>query len=472
MKEIVNENSRERGITLIALIITIIILLILVAVTLGVLNGTNLLGNSKKAREAHIIGEEKEAIALSWNSGAVEYSGDVSKITKEDLEKELKNLGKDATVEDDVKNEKPVFKITFNKTGHIYTLDRYGNITGPTNTTPDPTPSKDSSITLDMVASDITSTTITVTVTPSGNGMADNPEYTYYLGGTEKTTISDKTYQYTGLTQGQEYTLKVSTKDKNGNVVEKTIAVTTNKEETSAHEIQVGDTILYTPPSGKSYLSPINHIGSYSPKQLFNSENMFINTWKVWKIDKANNKIEIISESQPSTKLYLKDVQANCFIQGPKIMNEICSELYTDTTLGISARSMDQLDIEEAIAKQQCLKRGTYAWTEYINSLSYYNDYGTTVDVNTSIYIHHKYFCVPNIYNKDDMASTQEGDEDLRPSSSYSCSGTSSTTKTRVTKKNYYCSDKDKILNSLGEIRYNILMPRGTSWLASRCRFI
>ena len=59
------QKLEEKGITLIALVVTIIILLILAGVTIAFSSGENgLIGKAREARKAQIIGETKEAIGL------------------------------------------------------------------------------------------------------------------------------------------------------------------------------------------------------------------------------------------------------------------------------------------------------------------------------------------------------------------------------------------------------------------------
>lgn len=54
---------KNKGITMIALIVTIVVLLILAGITIGTLTGENgLIGNSKEAKEQTEIANEKEII--------------------------------------------------------------------------------------------------------------------------------------------------------------------------------------------------------------------------------------------------------------------------------------------------------------------------------------------------------------------------------------------------------------------------
>ena len=77
------QSLKEKGITLIALVVTVIILLILVGVTLTFALGENgIIGVAKKARKEQIIGETKEAIGLEITEAYTEAT-----LRKEELEK-------------------------------------------------------------------------------------------------------------------------------------------------------------------------------------------------------------------------------------------------------------------------------------------------------------------------------------------------------------------------------------------------
>lgn len=74
----------KKGITLIALVITIIVLLILAGITIATLTGDNgILKQADKAKTETTMGEEKEAIGLAYNGAKTEKLGGV--ITAGDL---------------------------------------------------------------------------------------------------------------------------------------------------------------------------------------------------------------------------------------------------------------------------------------------------------------------------------------------------------------------------------------------------
>ena len=75
MKQI-SIKGREKGITLIALVITIIILLILASVTIATLTGDNgILLNAIKAKEETEIANEKEQIGIASASSIADNKG-------------------------------------------------------------------------------------------------------------------------------------------------------------------------------------------------------------------------------------------------------------------------------------------------------------------------------------------------------------------------------------------------------------
>lgn len=112
-------NKKEKGITLIALIITIIVLLVLAASTIGILTNQGILSRVSSARDTQVIEQEKEAIKLGYN----EYQIAKHEKAAENPELKVENA--------DVKGSeaKGGWTITFtNTTGNVYTLDENGNI--------------------------------------------------------------------------------------------------------------------------------------------------------------------------------------------------------------------------------------------------------------------------------------------------------------------------------------------------------
>ena len=121
-----DKNMRNKGITLIALVITIIVLLILAAVSIATLTGQNgILTRATDSKTQTEIAEEKEAINLAY-SGAVAEKRGTGDITASDLNREFGTNGTNATATDGTNGE---ITVTFDPpSNRVYTIDSNGNI--------------------------------------------------------------------------------------------------------------------------------------------------------------------------------------------------------------------------------------------------------------------------------------------------------------------------------------------------------
>ena len=126
MRKRLKKWEKEKGITLIALVITIIVLLILAAVSIATLTGENgILTQATKAGEDTKNATEKEQIELACVAVMGENRGE---ITKEQLETELKKYDNGITVTEDGEN----FKVTY-PNENVYTVKKDGTIEKATN---------------------------------------------------------------------------------------------------------------------------------------------------------------------------------------------------------------------------------------------------------------------------------------------------------------------------------------------------
>ena len=113
-----NKNENVRGITLIALVITIIVLLILAGVSIAMLTGENgVLTKANESKDETKISEEKEQINLSYSSGMLDSEGEY--VDAKNMEDELKELsGLDGIKVTD--NGDGSLTVYFPDTGHYY----------------------------------------------------------------------------------------------------------------------------------------------------------------------------------------------------------------------------------------------------------------------------------------------------------------------------------------------------------------
>ena len=118
--------KREKGITLIALVVTIVVLIILAGVSISMLTGENgIVNRASEAKEENEISTEKEMVTLSYNACRTQnnYEGIV---TRDKMQEELDNLAGEGktTVEADGEN----LVIEFTDSKRVYTINQNGEI--------------------------------------------------------------------------------------------------------------------------------------------------------------------------------------------------------------------------------------------------------------------------------------------------------------------------------------------------------
>ncbi len=117
------KRNKEKGITLIALVITIIVLLILAGVTIAALSGQNgILSNATKSKEANEKGNELDLVKLATSASLIDSQG--QPITLSDLQNNLNKQNSNATASQDGEG----FIVKFNDSGREYKVDQYGKV--------------------------------------------------------------------------------------------------------------------------------------------------------------------------------------------------------------------------------------------------------------------------------------------------------------------------------------------------------
>ena len=94
------------------------------------------------------------------------------------------------------------------------------------------------------------SVTLNVTASDGQSGLADTETYAYYLGDVQQVTNTTKSHNYTGLNAQTQYTLKVVVKDRAGKTTEKSTTITTNAVPTVATTLKAGDYVYYLDGTG------------------------------------------------------------------------------------------------------------------------------------------------------------------------------------------------------------------------------
>ena len=332
------KTKEMKGITLIALVITIVVLMILAGVSINTVLGDD--GIIKKAKEAAETTKRASA-EEEMNRLVLEYQ-----LAKNDetLESFLQEKVTEGRIDGVTDNGDGTITITKKVEGKDYTITVKKPVA--------PTPSvKVGAI---RVVSDSTGagsslgeastrkgTTLYIMIesTISGGTTTVSPEVPYAVteNGTYKFTV-------TGTVDGTAYTKEVS--------------VTVNQFKNSILEdinIKIGDSVNYTYDSAGSYSLSSTYSGYSSNQTIAQTTGV---TWKVLNVDKENDTVDIISTNPTSSTVYFKGILG--YNNGPYFMNEICKAQYSNKTLGVNARSINLLDMEKHLTPTGITNRNAY----------------------------------------------------------------------------------------------------------------
>ena len=332
------KTKEMKGITLIALVITIVVLMILAGVSINTVLGDD--GIIKKAKEAAETTKRASA-EEEMNRLVLEYQ-----LAKNDetLESFLQEKVTEGRIDGVTDNGDGTITITKKVEGKDYTITVKKPVA--------PTPSvKVGAI---RVVSDSTGagsslgeastrkgTTLYIMIesTISGGTTTVSPEVPYAVteNGTYKFTV-------TGTVDGTAYTKEVS--------------VTVNQFKNSILEdinIKIGDSVNYTYDSAGSYSLSSTYSGYSSNQTIAQTTGV---TWKVLNVDKENDTVDIISTNPTSSTVTFANILG--YNNGPYLMNEICKAQYSNKTLGVNARSINLLDMEKHLTPTGITNRNAY----------------------------------------------------------------------------------------------------------------
>ncbi len=339
------KTKEMKGITLVALVITIVVLLILAGVSINTVLGDD--GIIKKAKEA-AEATKRASAEEEMNRLVLEYQLASNDETLESFLQEKVTEGRidevtdngDGTITITKKVEGKDYTITVKKPAASTPSVKVGTIrvvsdsTGAGSSLGEASTSKGKTLYI-MIDSSISGGTTTV-----------SPEVPYAVteNGTYKFTV-------TGTVNGTAYTKEVS--------------VEVNQfREFSIDDIQIGDSVNYTYDPAGSYSLSSTYSGYSSNQTIAQTTGV---TWKVLNVDKENDTVDIISTNTTSSTVYFYNILG--YNNGPYLMNEICKAQYSNKTLGVEARSINLLDMEKHLTPT-----GITARNAYTNSVKY----GTT----------------------------------------------------------------------------------------------
>ena len=120
-----------------------------------------------------------------------------------------------------------------------------------------------------------------------------------------------------------------------------TISVTNYKVPTIADKVKVGDYVEYMPDTAE-YTTDTNNTG-YTSAQTLNTETK---DWRVLYVNSETGEVLLTTNGIVNSGTYLKGTKG--YLRGPTELNNICKALYSNSSLGITARSMTIEDLNKA----------------------------------------------------------------------------------------------------------------------------
>ena len=277
-------NKKERGITIIALVVTIVVLLILAGVSISlIINRNEIISKAEVAKQETEIADEKEKINLS--AVAAQTNNEDAVIRRNDFDKELKKFfNEDYTLEPDSDAEE--YEVTFKKSGRKYTIksgitkEELNPELNDTNTTFSSSPSGWTNGNV-IVNVKTTIQEYTLQTSKDGKNWNDSNEQAFSTNGTMYARL------WNGSESVSELQYEVKNIDKNNPKVSAT-AINTNSIKISASDSESG-IIGYAVTTSST--KPEKFTGVTNTKSFENSTSKLTHntTYYVWIKDEAGN---------------------------------------------------------------------------------------------------------------------------------------------------------------------------------------
>ena len=291
-------------------------------------------------------------------------------------------------------------------------------------------------------------------------------------------TIQTKTiywkwaYQTGDTDEAKKANDKIDTADSKKSVT-MTITVTGTQrnpsqgEVTAIDELQVGDVINYNPSGTYSWDRNYATSNSTATDTLSSNTGQSFNVskWKVLSIDKSTGKIEMVPATTPSGTVILQGAQG--YNNAVKLLNDACSSLYSDTTKGITARSITEEDFVKVGGTKWKNKRAAYTTV-----VKYGNQYGKPYTTNNYYPVMYKNEANHVIGTKTESGLKQSEQTSLIAKTDEKATNGYLKAASIQPYQTYYNTTDYTTTASLLEGYSNILLPKGSSttyWVASRC---
>ena len=343
----------EKGITLVALVVTIIILLILAGVTLNlVLSNNGLIGKAKQGVATY----EKSSVGEEMSNLLMQYMLDKEvEETKKDFDEYAKENGAS-----DAKKNGDNYEVEYK--GYIFTIDAetlevtktekaepsaklvyVGVVDASTGAGVTEKKNEGTTLKIQVKAEADKEVTLESVIGPDGSALTGN----------EGIYTSNNT-----ITQNGTYTFKVVYKLE-GETKTKDISITVK----SYKNAYIGKYVKYEPDKAtySKDLLGVNYTGDSRNSSDFTTEE-YTSGWRILDYDDETGEM-IIVMAQPTKNLYLSNARG--YNNGVDILNDMCAKLFSKKTDGwnVEARSMTIEDIEDRFNDAGIAARDAYKST-------------------------------------------------------------------------------------------------------------
>ena len=158
----------------------------------------------------------------------------------------------------------------------------------------------------------------------------------------------------------------------------KTITITGLAELTTNRTgLKVGDYIAYTPDTAGNYTKITTATGGNSDQSIPQDTTL------KWRVMSINNdwSVDIVSDEPISSPVSFRG--AIGYNNGVLLLNDLCKSQYSNSTLGVTARSIDYVDIENKFNNTGIAARNNYTYygTKYGSTKTYSSNYSYAPDI-------------------------------------------------------------------------------------------
>lgn len=221
--------------------------------------------------------------------------------------------------------------------------------------------------------------------------------------------------------------------------------------------LEIGDYVAYTPDSAGTYtkLTQANTGSSNTSDDSIAQEDL---NWRVLSIN-DDGTVDLISDTTTSQSIYLQG--STGYNNGVYLLNDVAASLYSNKSLGVTARSLTIEDIEKGMNE---------SGLDYVHS--YNNGYKTVGETATYTSASYRYY--PNLYAQENGSGIDTDTiktDGIKQSDNYYDSPTTETSShanssLTVTQTYYYKSMNSSYYKN--STFYNLVHSGNTYWLASR----